>query len=391
VDADGDPLAYLWTTDCPGGSFDDPMSPTPVLTVDTSLNCHLTCRVGLMVDNGNGGSDSCVAPITIGDTTSPDIACPAAIHSECEGPEGSAITFEVNIHDVCDVNPNLTCVSQDGLPVASGDIFPIGTTEITCMSEDVCGNTSTPCGFEVIVESTPPVITSFEGDPLLAQVGAPVFLEAVFTDDVTDEHVATWDYGDTTGEVLYPATSPVATGHSYVWPGIYTVTASITNQCGNVASDSLVLVVYDPAAGFTTGGGWFIPDADSFVDGINVTDTVSKAHFGFVVRYHQGAGNPDGNLEFRYQAGDIDLKSTNMDWLVVQSATKVRFKGLATVNNSDELHTFKVTAEDNGEPGNSDTFKIEIWLGDVDTENGPPTPKHKAKGVLGGGNIKIHQ
>ena len=52
----------------------------------------------------------------------------------------------------------------------------------------------------------------------------------------------------------------------------------------------------------------------------------------------------------------------------------------------------KVIAEDNGEPGTGDWFKIEIWLWpDVDTENSPPTPKHKAQGFLGGGNIQIHQ
>ena len=59
--------------------------------------------------------------------------------------------------------------------------------------------------------------------------------------------------------------------------------------------------------------------------------------------------------------------------------------------DGQELYSFKVTAEDNGEPGANDSFQIEIWLGVVDTENGPSTPKHKAKGVLGGGNIKIHQ
>ena len=80
-----------------------------------------------------------------------------------------------------------------------------------------------------------------------------------------------------------------------------------------------------------------------------------------------------------------------MEWLVIQSATKVRFKGLATING-EGLYTFKVTATDNGEPGTNDTFRIEIWLGVVeDTENGPPTPKHTAQGVLGGGNIKIHK
>jgi hypothetical protein len=113
------------------------------------------------------------------------------------------------------------------------------------------------------------------------------------------------------------------------------------------------------------------------------------AMLGFVVTFGQGASTPDGHLEFQYKAGDINLKS-RMSWLVVQSATKVRFKGLATINGAGP-YAFKVMAEDNGEPGTSDTFQIDIWQGVVDTENGPPTPKHRARGVLGGGNIKIHR
>jgi hypothetical protein len=176
----------------------------------------------------------------------------------------------------------------------------------------------------------------------------------------------------------------------YNEPGIYTVTLAVTDGCNSV-SESLVVVVYDPTAGFTTGGGWFIPDGDTFIAGELVKDTISKANFGFIVKYKQGADNPDGNLEFQYKAGDINLKSSDMEWLVVQSATKVRFKGLATINGEGE-YTFKVTACDNGEPGaDTDEFKIEIWMGVVDTENGPPIPKHKAQGVLGGGNIQIHQ
>ena len=70
--------------------------------------------------------------------------------------------------------------------------------------------------------------------------------------------------------------------------------------------DTRVVVVYDRSAGFTTGGGWFVPDAESFIDGVAVTDTVSKANFGFVSKYKKGAGNPDGNLEFVYKAGDIN-------------------------------------------------------------------------------------
>jgi PKD repeat protein len=242
----------------------------------------------------------------------------------------------------------------------------------------------------VTVTCTPPEITSLNGAPLLVAVGCAVSLEATFIDDAPDVHVARWDFGDGTSLVTDPAMSPTAVSHVYAMAGIYTVTLTITDRCGNAASDDLVLVVYDPSAGFTTGGGWFVPDADSFVDGVPVTDTISRANFGFVVKYKKGADNPDGNLEFIYKAGDINLHSSGMNWLVITSATKVRFKGSATVNGEGP-YTFKVTAEDNGEPGTQDTFKIEIWLGVVaDTENAPPTPKHKARGVLGGGNIKIH-
>ncbi|MCH8243195.1 MAG: hypothetical protein IH897_11385 [Planctomycetes bacterium] len=49
-----------------------------------------------------------------------------------------------------------------------------------------------------------------------------------------------------------------------------------------------------------------------------------------------------------------------------------------------------MTGENNGSPASNHTFKIEIWLGVVDTENGLPTPKHIPQGGLGGGNIKVH-
>jgi hypothetical protein len=45
-----------------------------------------------------------------------------------------------------------------------------------------------------------------------------------------------------------------------------------------------------------------VPDSNSFIDG--VTDTVSKANFGFIVKYKKCADNPDGNLEFQYKAGE---------------------------------------------------------------------------------------
>jgi len=235
-----------------------------------------------------------------------------------------------------------------------------------------------------------PEITNLDGAPLLVVIDSDVVFTASFYAELGDTHVAAWDFGDGNILVADPSFTPTTATHAYAEAGVYNVELTITDADGLSDTASIVVVAYDPSAGFTTGGGWFVPDSDSFIDGEPVTDTISKANFGFMVKYKKDADNPDGNLEFMYKAGDIDLHSTGTEWLVIESATKVRFKGEATVNGEGPF-TFKVTAEDNGEPGTNDTFKIEIWLGVVDTENGPPTPKHKAQGVLGGGNIMIHQ
>ena len=262
--------------------------------------------------------------------------------------------------------------------------LPLGAHTITLIVNDGTEDSEPDVVVITVLDNTPPVISNVDADWLLAAVGQTVSFSADVVDECDDDVDVEWNFGD--GSPL--SSEP---NHAYGQPNIYNVTITATDDCGNQATDSIIIVVYDPGAGFTSGGGWFVPDGDSFIDGVGVTDTVSKANFGFIVKYKKGADNPDGNLEFQYKAGDINLRSSDMEWLVVQSETKVRFKGKATING-EGLYTFKVTAEDNGEPGTGDWFKIEIWLGPgVDTENSPPAPKHKAQGYLGGGNVQIHQ
>ncbi len=71
-DPDGDPLTYAWTTDCPGGTFDDASSATPMLTVDSSCGCSITCSVTLVVSDGQV-SVTCTADLEVRDTTPPVI------------------------------------------------------------------------------------------------------------------------------------------------------------------------------------------------------------------------------------------------------------------------------------------------------------------------------
>ncbi len=327
---------------------------------------------------------TCVSTFTIEDTTLPSITCPADTTLECPADTSIAANGSATGSDVC-----------GSVEITSGDstVPGCGETETitrTWTATDDCENSLSCDQIITVIDTTAPVleIPGLLGDPLLVEVGYPVDFMAGFSESCGDVE-ATWDFGDTTGTVTDPATSPTFASHTYTVANIYSVTLTLTDRCGNWVQDNIFVVVYDPSDGFTTGGGWFVPDAESFIDGEPVTDTVSKANFGFVVKYKRGADSPDGNLQFRYKAGDINLHSLDMDWLVITSAHKVRFKGLASINGEGE-YTFKVTAADNDDLGTEDTFKIEIWLGVVDTENDTPTPKHKAQGALGGGNIQVH-
>jgi parallel beta-helix repeat protein len=162
-------------------------------------------------------------------------------------------------------------------------------------------------------------------------------------------------------------------------PGVYTLVVSAEDNAGNQAvTEPVYFVVYDPSGGFATGGGWFHPDTESSLS------SEGKANFGFVAKYRKGSST--GNLEFQYKDGEINLKSTSIDWLVI-SGTSAQLQGTGTING-EGLYTFRVRATDSGEPGAGiDHFDIKVWAG-TDTEG---EPIHSAKNVLSGGNIVVHK
>jgi hypothetical protein len=154
-DLEDDPLSYSWTTDCPGAIFDNPASPTPLLTMDTSNGCSIACSVTLTVTDAASGSDTATAALTISDTVAPDIICPLDITVECTGDCGiqasdpQLIPFFVGVSatDGCDSSP----IIVNDAPT----FFNIGTTIVTFTATDYCGNSSS-CSATVTVEDTTP-------------------------------------------------------------------------------------------------------------------------------------------------------------------------------------------------------------------------------------------
>jgi hypothetical protein len=187
---------------------------------------------------------------------------------------------------------------------------------------------------------------------------------------------------------------------SFTTAGVYLVTLTVSNTCGGsgqattigVEQFSALVVIYDPGAGFVTGGGWINSPAGAYTANPALT---GKANFGFVSKYQNGANVPTGDTEFQFKAGNLNFKSTVYEWLVVAGA-RAQYKGSGKINNAGD-YRFMLTAIDgqvNG-GGGADKFRIRIWNNaggglvydnqmNADDNDDPTT-------LLGGGGIVIHK
>jgi hypothetical protein len=113
-----------------------------------------------------------------------------------------------------------------------------------------------------------------------------------------------------------------------------------------------------------TGGGNLYPPGE-------------KVTFGFVVMYSDGALAPSGNLTFKDHGSNISLKATSFKSLSISGKHAV-ITGYGTVNGRPNM-AFTLTVVDNGAPGSSDSFVIQV----------PALDGYFAGGVLSAGNIRI--
>jgi len=159
--------------------------------------------------------------------------------------------------------------------------------------------------------------------------------------------------GSPTGVAPYEYTQ----NQTFTQAGVYTVTATASKN-GFSGSDSVMIVVYDPSAGFVTGGGSIASPAGAYRADLTLS---GNATFGFVSRYKKGANVPDGQTEFKFHVASFNFNSTSYQWLVVAGA-RAQYKGTGTVNGTGS-YGFLLTAVDgqvNG-GGGTDKFRIKIW------------------------------
>src|SRR5439155_3640526 len=189
-------------------------------------------------------------------------------------------------------------------------------------------------------------------------VGIPVIFNGSFTDPGTaDLHTAQWKF-DTiiqNGTVTEASGSgTVTTTYTFTTPGVYDVTLTVTDDDGGVGSANTVnglparVVIYDPSAGFVTGGGYIVQTSTMIPGGS--TNAGAKANYGFNAKYQKNSTLPQGELEFQLKPANVNFHATSIDWLVVNTNTspnRAQFQGSGTVNGAGS-YGFLATVTDGG-------------------------------------------
>ena len=128
--------------------------PNPVFTQTSGLASGSLFPIGTTtnsyeITDASGLTSTCTFDVTVNDTEAPSISCPGNITvGNDPGDCGAVVTFDVPVSDNC---PGEVLAQTNGL--ASGSIFPIGTTTNTFEVTDASGLT-TMCTFDVIVTDT---------------------------------------------------------------------------------------------------------------------------------------------------------------------------------------------------------------------------------------------
>jgi uncharacterized repeat protein (TIGR01451 family) len=165
----------------------------------------------------------------------------------------------------------------------------------------------------------------------------------------------------------------------------YLLTLTVTGNYYQGSYDD-ALTVFDPNAGFVTGGGTFLLGGD-------------RVSFGLSFTYTKGKTTPRGGLVvIRHHAdgGDCRIKSNSLDApAVIGTTASYTGKGTYTCEDAAGLETASQGnlsllgyVEDNATPGAGfDKFWIQAAYGEVSM----PSPAKDNAALLTGGNIQVPQ
>jgi hypothetical protein len=372
VFAKGTPAPTVISTPASGSTF-----PIGTTTVTNSAS------------NGFGVTVTCSFTVTVVDTQKPSISAlsvnPASLWPPNHTMRDVAVSYAAS--DNCPGTTSALSVTSSE-PVngtGDGDSSPdweiVDATHVRLRAERsgtgpgrvyTVTVTSTDASGNVTVASTSVVVSHNISDPFsgtAVKVGTPVTFGGTFWDIAGRTHSAFWNLDALTaaGVVTEPSglkSGSVRGSYAFSSAGVYRMKLSIKDDLGGVSSVNTngdreaMIVVYDPSAGYTVGGGWFASPAGAYPAKPSAT---GKASFAFTSKYFKNASNPKGEALFQFAAGSLDFSALNYSYLAL-SGGKATFKGFGKLND-DASYNFMLTAIDGQlmNPIGPDRIHMRIW------------------------------
>ncbi len=271
------------------------------------------------------------------------------------------------------------------------DDNPAGTAsdtyQLSLSIEDSHGGIGTGSASIVVYNLPPDVSITAPDNGALYAINTAVSLKGSLTDaSAIDTPTCSIKWGDGVTQTGTLSGGVCTASHVYSAAGVYTIQMTGSDDDLGVTTKSVMAVVYDPSAGFVTGGGWINSAAGAYKADVLLA---GKASFGFVSKYQKGQTIPTGNTAFNFEMAGLSFASQSYEWLVVnQNGTNAQFKGEGKLNGlldpNGQAYMFMVWAGD----GTPDTFRIKIWWENADGEQ--VIYDNSVNQALGGGNIVVH-
>src|SRR5947209_3378977 len=312
--------------------------PNAIAAVD--LNCD--GAADLIVPNMNTAFTSVLLTAGAADTTAPVVTAPPAV-SVAAGPSCNAVVTDAQLGHATATDNCSSCVVLVRTGVPAGNVFPVGTTNVTYTANDGHGNSAAAIQHVTVTDSNPPAITA----PANITVTAGASCTAIVN---PGSPVAS---GPCTGVTV---TSSRSDGQPLGAPfplGTTTITWTATDAASHTASATQTITVNAPPLVIT--GGTANPNSLWPPNHKMVPVTVSYGITG-------GCGT--GNCAITSVTSNEPIDGlgdgdTSPDWQIVD-AHHVTLRAERSGTGTGRIYTITITCTDGG--GHTTTKTVQVTV-----------------------------
>ena len=235
-----------------------------------------------------------------------------------------------------DVDAGATCRFDDAHTAATTiTCTDDGTFDVTLTVSDGSNAPVSDSAVVRVSNVSPSVSVTGPAAWQLFKVGTTVGLTAPVTDPGSnDTHSCTVSWDDGAVQSFPADRGTCDQTHVFAHAGMYTVTVTVTDDDGGTGTASVLLVVFDPNAGWINLDGSTLTPAGALVDTPNASQW-TWVHLD--AHYYTQTGAPTGVAKSWVPQTPYRMESTALQWLVVTPDGKIAVRGTATGQDGSAL------------------------------------------------------